>query len=76
MIRLRSVASMTVIVSWPEFETKMRRPSGEATMFHGSEPVANVPRRATRRSTRALRSRALAFVILSTLTVPSAALAT
>ena len=47
MMRGRS-ASITVIVSWPLLATKTRRPSGEATTFHGSAPVVSVRARCVR----------------------------
>ena len=74
--RLARVASMTVIVSWLEFATKMRRPSGEETMFHGSAPVRNLPLSPTFLASPARNRRALSLAILITETVPSAALAT
>jgi hypothetical protein len=46
------------------------------TMFQGSEPVTIAPRLPARRSVRAPNLRGLALVILITVTVPDAALAT
>jgi hypothetical protein len=71
-----SVASITVIVSWLEFATKTRRPSGEATMFQGSAPVRNDPRLPRSRATDALNLRGLALRIRITVTRPAAVLAT
>src|SRR4051794_10659275 len=70
MIRGRS-ASITVIVSWPLLATKTRRPSGEATTFHGSAPVV---RRRTTRARKALVG--LGFTMRMTLTELPAAFAT
>ena len=47
--RYERAASITVIVSWLELATKTRRPSGLATTFHGSAPVASVRARRARK---------------------------
>ena len=70
------VPSITVIVSWPLLATKTRRPSGEVTTFHGSEPVTICPFLPARRSALARNLRVLARVMRITVTVPAAALAT
>jgi hypothetical protein len=68
MIRGR-IASSTVTVSWELLDTKTRRPSGEATTFHGSEPVRRPP------SDLPLNLLRSALEIAMTLTVPAAAFA-
>ena len=75
-ITLRVSALITVSVSWPLLATKMRRPSGELTMFHGSAPVVMVPPTPTVRSGAATKLAGLALVILITVTLLLAALAT
>ena len=68
MIRGRRT-SITDTVSCPLLDTKIRRPSGEATMFHGSDPVRSAPRERARKLER------LPFEIRMTVTVPLAAFA-
>src|SRR5688572_5819392 len=61
---------MTVIVSWSLLATKMRLPSGEQTMFHGSAPVVRLV------TTLALNVPQAGSLIRMAVTLPAAALAT